>query len=216
MGEGTMDASIAAELRMVLRVIFDLRAPEEGGASLRIRRPAGMNILEMSWLEDLVDVIVEGVLVAFDLRRKTENDDPQEIEEWKQPLAVGGWVERRKNHRLRIRTMVDDLFEKNLGLPDVPASVRAWKIQVADTCADVILDRFHVRPASSGPWASFRLAMHDIAQNLQQALGYKDLFLMTGRVSEAKTMETVIEDAYQAVRELVRELEDSGLPGLRT
>lgn len=210
-----MHGRIETELRALLRVIFDLRVPGEGDVDLRINRPEGLNILELSWLEDLIEAIVEGVLISFDLRGKTEKDDPKEIEEWKKPVIVGGWVERRKNHRLRIRTMVDDLFERNpkdLSLSNVPTSVvRAWKIQIADKCADAILERFHIRPASSGPWASYRRIMHNIGQNLQQALGYKDLFLMTGRIAEAKTMEASIESAHQAIRELLRDLEESGL-----
>lgn len=204
-----MGGETETALRALLSVIFDLRVPEEGDAHLQINRPASLSFLELSWLEDLVTAIIEGVLITFDLREKTENDEPKEIEEWKKPVILGGWVERRKNHRLRIRTMVDDLFERNLPLSDVPASVRAWKIQIADLCADAILDRFHVRPASSGPWASYRRTMHGIAQDLQQALGYKDLFLMTGRVAEAKTMEATLENAYQAIRELVQDLEKS-------
>jgi len=161
-------------------------------------------------LEDLVEAILEQVWLTFDLRRKMKDDDPGEIEEWKKPLIVGGWVERRKNHRLRIRTMVDDLIEKGFPQPDVPASIRAWKIQVADVCADVMLERFHVRPASSGPWAAYRRTMHNIGENLQQALAYRDLFLMTGRTAEARTMETTIESAYQAICELMRDLDESG------
>lgn len=126
--------------------------------------------------------------MTFDLRGKTEHDEPKEIEEWRKPVIVGGWVERRENHRLCIRTMVDDLFENNCPLSDVPTSVRAWKLQTADQCADVVLERFHVRPASSGPWMSHRRRMHDIGDYFHQALGYKDLFLMTGRIVEAKAM----------------------------
>ncbi|MFZ5917759.1 MAG: hypothetical protein ACOYZ7_12540 [Chloroflexota bacterium] len=208
-----MEIGLDTELRALLRVIFDLRVPEEGEATHQISRPESLNILELSWLEDLVEAVVEGVLTAFDLRRKSENDDPAAIEQWKKPMtALGGWVERRKNHRLRIRTMVDDLFEKNLPTADIPASVRAWKIQVADECADAILERYHVRPASSGPWALYRQTMHDIAQSLQQALGYKDLFLMTGRASEARTMETSIRNAYESIRDLVQDMEQNSLP----
>ena len=202
---------VEKELRALLRVIFDLQAPEEGEASIRIGRLESLNLLEVRWFEDLVNACIEGVLLAFDLRKKTENDDPKEIEKWKKPVIEGGWVERRKNHRLRIRTMVDDLFEKNLPLADVPASVRAWKIQVADECANTILERFHVRPSSSGPWASHRRMMHDMGQNLKHALGHKDLFLMTGRITEAKAMETRIRTAYETVRELMRDLREIGL-----
>ena len=205
-----MDGAIETELRALLRVIFDLRVPEEGDANLQIKRPGGLSISELSWLEDLAEAILEGVLLTFDLRRRTKDDDPGEIESWKKPMIVGGWIERRKNHRLRIRTMVDDLVEKSFPRSDVPASVRAWKIQVADGCADTILERFHVRPASSGPWAAYRRTMHGIGESLQQALAYRDLFLMTGRITEAKTMETTIKSAYQAVRELMRDLDESG------
>lgn len=204
--------SIDTELCALLRIIFDLRVPEEGDANLQINRPENSIILELGWLEDLIEAIVEGVLIAFDLRRKTENDDSKEIEKWKKPVIVGGWVERRKNHRLRIRTMVDDLFEKNFPFSNVPASVRAWKIQIADGCADAILERFHLRPASSGPWAIYRRTMHDIGESLQQALGYKNLFLMTGRIAEAKAMEASIKSAYQAIRELVQDLEKNDYP----
>ena len=204
-----MEGDIATELCALLRVIFDLRAPEEGEADLPISRPESLRFFESDWLEDLVRAIVEGTLTAFDLCRKTKEDNPKEIEEWKNPVIAGGWVERRKNHRLRIRTMVDDLFEKNRPLPDVLSCVRAWKLHVADKCADVILERFHVRPASSGPWASYRRAMRDIGEDLQQALAHKDLFSMTGRIAEAKAMEPTIESAYQAIRALVQELEES-------
>lgn len=208
-----MNVGIDMELRALLRIIFDLRVPEEKDVQHRINRPETLNILELSWLEDLVEAIVEGVLTSFDLRRKTDFASSSEIEEWKKPAVVlGGWVERRKNHRLRIRTMVDDLFEKNLPPLDVPASVRAWKIQVSDECADAILERFHLRPASSGPWASYRQMMHTVSQNLQQALGYKDLFLITGRVSEAKTMETAIRGAYKTIQELVHDIEETDHP----
>lgn len=207
-----MSVGLDTELRALMRVICDLRVPEEGEAKYQVARPEGLSILELEWLEDLVEAIVEGVLTTFDLRKKTDFDNPQEVEEWKKPVVtVGGWVERRKNHRLRIRTMVDDLFEKNLPPLEVQATVRAWKIQVADACADAILARFHVRPASTGPWASYRQTMHDIAQNLQQALGYKDLFLLTGRTSEARTMETSIKDAYQTIQQLVQEIEKDGI-----
>jgi hypothetical protein len=209
-----MSVGLDTELRALVRVVCDLRVPEEGEAKYQVSRPECINILELDWLEDLVEAILLGVLTTFDLRKKTELDDPDEIEEWKKPaVTVGGWVERRKNHRLRIRTMVDDLFEKNLPPLEVPATVRAWKIQVADECANAILDRFHIRPASSGPWASYRRTMHDIAQNLQQALGYKDLFLITGRPSEAKTMEASIKDAYHTIQQLVQEIEEDGVFG---
>ena len=211
-----MEGDIATELRALLRVIFDLRAPGEGEADLQISRPESLRFFESGWLEDLVRAIVEGVLTTFDLRRKTKTDDAKEIEEWKNPAVADGWVERRKNHRLRIRTMVDDLFEKNRPLPDVLSCVRAWKLQVADKCADVILERFHVRPASSGPWASCRKTMRDIGENLRQALAHKDLFSMTGRIAEAKAMEPTIKSAYQAIRELMQDIEEHDSPGHET
>jgi len=203
-----MDDVVETQLYTLLRVIFDLRVPEEGDRHLQVSRPEGLSISDLSWLEDLVEAIAQEVLLTFDLREKMKTDDPKEIEEWKEPVVVGGWVERRKNHRLRIRTAVDDLFEKNFPDQDVPASVRAWKIQIADQCADTVLERFHVRPASSGPWASYRRTMHEIGEKLRQALAYKDLFLMTGRVAEAQTMETAIESAYQAIRQLMQNLNE--------
>jgi len=206
-----MDSGVGTELRALLRVIVDLRVPEEGDSDLKTNRPECLNILELGWLEDLVKAVVEGVLVTFDLRKKTDDDDLEEIEEWKKPVVANGWTERRKNHRLRIRTMVDDLFEEKLPLSEVPASVRAWKLRVADECANVILDRFHVRSASSGPWASYRKKMHRIGESLQQALGYKDLFLMTGRTAEAKAMGEIVETAHRAMDELMHDLQDSDL-----
>jgi hypothetical protein len=206
-----MDATIDTELRALLRVIFDLRVPEEGETHLQIKRPQALGTTELSWLENLVDDIVKEVLLSFDLRRKSMDDDLEEIEKWKTEVIVGGWVERRKNHRLRIRTAVDDLFEENKPLAHVPANVRAWKIQVADECANAILSRFYLRPASSGPWATYRRTMYDIEQNLQQALGCQTLFLMTGRISEVKTMEAAIESAYEATRALVQEIQEDGV-----
>jgi hypothetical protein len=203
-----MDATIDIDLCALLRVIFDLRVPAEGEAHLQIKRPETLGFSELSWLERLVDAIIGEVLLSFDLRRKSPDDDPEEIEAWKTQAVVGGWVERRKNHRLRIRTAVDDLFEQNVPLSSVPANVRAWKIQIADECADAILSRFHLRAASSGPWATYRRTMYDIEQNLQQALGCQTLFLMTGRANEVKTMESAIASAYQAAHRLVQELEE--------
>lgn len=203
-----MDGVIEIRIRTLLRVICDLRVPEEGDEGLQVNRPEGLTISELSWLEDLVEAIAREILLTFDLREKTKDDDPEEVEKWKKPVTVGGWVERRKNHRLRIRTEVDDLFEKSFPDSNVSASVRAWKIQIADQCADAILERFHVRPASSGPWAFYRRMMYEIGEKLQQALAYKDLFLMTGRIAEAQTMEATIESAYQAVCELMQDLNE--------
>jgi len=202
--------SVEEELHALLRIIFDLQAPEEE-ARIQVKRPESLNILESRWFEDLVNACVEGVLLSFDLRRKSEDDDLKEIDEWKKPAIKGGWVERRKNHRLRIRTMVDDLFEKNLPLADVPASIRAWKLQVADECANTILERFHIRPSSSGPWASHHRMLCDMGKNLEHALSHRDLFLMTGRIAEAKAMEVRIRTAYETMRELMQQLEEIGL-----
>ncbi len=206
-----MDSGLGTELRTLLRAIFELEEPRE--ARLRTDRPQSLDILKPDWMENLVQAIVEGVLMTFDLRRKTENDVLAEIQEWTRPTGVNGWVERRKNHRLRIRTMVDDLFEEGLALSNVTANVRAWKLRVADTCADTVLERYHVRPASSGPWASQRQKMRQIGDDLQRALGYKDLFLMTGRVAEAKTMQAIVDNAHQAMQELITHLEESDLLG---
>ena len=41
-----MDGAIETELRALLRVIFDLRVPEEGDANLQIKRPGGLSISE--------------------------------------------------------------------------------------------------------------------------------------------------------------------------
>lgn len=200
--------SIETELRALLRVIFDLRVPEEGQTHLQIKRPESLTISDLSRLDNLVEAIIREVTLSFDLRRKSEDDDPDEIERWKTRIVEGEWVERRKNHRLRIRTSVDDLFDKHLGLSAMPAAVRAWRLQVVDECADAVLSRFHVRPASSGPWASYRQTLYDIGQDLQQALGCRNLFLMTGRTGEVKMMLDAIERAQQATRALLSDIEE--------
>ena len=138
---------------------------------------------------------------------KTADDDPAEIEQWKQIDAESEVIEQRKNHRLRIRTAVDDLFEESLAHMDVPASLRAYKIQIADACADTILDRFYLRPPSTGPHTQHRRTIYGVGQRLQQALGYKTLFLMTGRIAEVRAMETAIEAAYETIHKLLQELE---------
>jgi hypothetical protein len=198
---------VETELRALLRVIFDLRVPEEGQTHLQIKRPESLTISDLSHLDNLVEAIIREVTLSFDLRRKSDDDDPEEIEEWKMPIVEGEWVERRKNQRLRIRTSVDDLFDQHLALSGMPATVRAWRLQVVDECADAILSRFHARPASSGPWASYRKTLHEIGQDLQQALGCKTLFLMTGRTSEVKMMLDAVERAHQAMRKLVSDIE---------
>jgi hypothetical protein len=202
-----MDNAVDGQLRALLRVVFNLREPEEGEPGLAVTRPEGLWVRDRGWLEEVVEAIVGELLLSFDFRVKSQNDDRSEIAEWKQPECVEERTERRWNHRLRIRTIVDDRFEESLAQPDVSPSLRAWKIQIADACADAILDRFHVRPASTGPHATYRRTMYDVGQILQQALGCKTLFLMSGRIAEAKAMEAAIARAYEAVRKLVRELE---------
>jgi hypothetical protein len=203
-----MDIAQETEINALLRVIFDLRVPEPGQTRLQIKRPASLGITELSCLEELIDAIIREVMLSFDLRKKTAEDDPEEIEEWKKPLIEGGWVERRRNHRLRIRTTVDDLFEKTIVLPEMPATVRAWRIQVVDECADAILERYHLRPASSGPWALYRRTLYEVGQDLQQALGCTTLFLMTGRTTEIRSMMAAVDRAHQATSKLLGELEE--------
>ncbi len=204
-----MGNTVEGLLRTLLRVIFDLEPPVEQDVGLPIRRPEGLEIPDRRWLEMVVEAIAAEVLLSFDLREKQADDDPIEVEQWQQPEVVDEWAERRRNHRLRIRTAVDDLFEGSLAQPEIPASLRAWKIQIADACADAILDRFHLRPASSGPHATCRRVMYDVGQELQRALGYKSLFLMTGRSAEVKAMEAAIERAYEAIRELTRLMQEN-------
>ena len=204
-----MDAAIEQELYALLSVIFGLQSPGEGELHLQIKRPENLDIPDHMWLESLVEAIVGVVTLSFDLRQKRPDDDPDEMEHWKKSAVGDEWAERRKNDHLRIRTTVDDLFEESLARSDVTPTFRAWKIQVVDRCADVILDRFHVRPTSSGSHAAYRRVMYQVGQDLQQALGCKTLFLLSGRVAEVKTMETAIERAYQRVQRLALNLENN-------
>ena len=206
-----MKGSTETELCALLRVIFDLRVPEEGEARYQIRRPPDLDVARLGWVAGLTDAIVRDVMLTFDLRKKSADDDPDEIERWKKVIVADGYIERRKNHHLRIKTSVDDLFEKTCPRCDVTASMRAWKIQLAGECADAILELYHVRPAASGPWASYRRAMYDIGQSLQQGLAHKDLFLMTGRIQEVKSMGAVVADAHHILSDLLSEL-DTDIP----
>lgn len=208
-GGQTVPDEIKAELDDMLRVILSLRPPGEGQSHLPIALPESLRYLSSGWQEKLIDACVRELLTTFDFREKSETDDPDEIEGWKKPIIAEGWIERRKNHRLRIRTMVDDLFEKNRPLPDVLTCVRAWKLQVADRYADAILERYHVRPAATSPWVTHHKNLHRVAEEIQEALAHKDLFLMTGRFNELAAMQTKIERAYLAVQTLMQELEES-------
>lgn len=209
LGGEMMDTDIQTELRTLLRVIFDLRVPEDGDTTFQISRPKSLEISEWDWLSNLIDGIAAEMMMAFDLRLKTANDDPKEIESWKTPTFVDGQIERRKNYRLRIRTLVDDLFEESVPQARVSPTLRAWKIQITDACAEAVLTKFHVRPASSGPWAAYRRKLYDIGQKLQQALAHKDLFLLTGRVAEATSMKAMIEDASHDAGELMQSLKEN-------
>ena len=206
-----MDGRVKVELEALLRVIFGLSAPKKEDEEFRVTLPESLAFLRTDWLEDLIRNITQEILASFDLRRKTMDDDPKEIEKWKSPSIQGGWIERRKNHHLRIRTTIDDLFEKNRPLPDVLTCVRAWKLEVSDACADAIIKRFHIRPVIAGPWVGRREQMQKISQSVQETLAHKDLFLMTGRIAEAKAMEFTIKKAYLAMRELIEELEEHDL-----
>lgn len=202
-----MQDNTQLELATLLRIIFDLRVPGEGEARYQISRPPDLDVTRLGWVGGLIEVIVREVMLSFDLRKKTYNDDPDEIEKWKKAIIADGQIERRKNHHLRIKTAVDDLFEKSCPRSDIRVSMRAWKIQVAEMCADAILERYHVRPAASGPWAAYRRSLYDIGQNLQQALAHKDLFLVTGRVDEISEMQAMIAEAHQKLNELIARLE---------
>jgi hypothetical protein len=202
-----MDNAVERQLRGLLAVILSLQAPAPDEPLLAVDRPDGLDAPDRTWLEQVVRALTEEVLRSFELRAKGEDDDPDEIARWIQPGTTDASLERRKNHRLRIRTVVDDLFEECLVQAHVPASLRAWKLQVADASADAILDRFHLRPTANGSTAVYRQVMYEVGQSLQQALGYKTLYMMSGRLAEAKAMEMAIERAYKAVQELVRGLE---------
>ena len=204
-----MDAATEKEFTTLLSVIFGLQSPEEGELHLQVKRPEDLDIPDHMWLQGLVEAIVGVVALSFDLRRKRSDDNPDEIEHWEKSAVGNEWTEKRKNHRLRIRTTVDDLFEESLARPDVTPTFRAWKIQVVDMCADAVLDRFYVRPTSSGSHAVYRRVMYQVGQDLQQALGCKTLFLLSGRTAEVKTMETAIERAYQRVQKLAANLENN-------
>lgn len=208
MGGMDMSADVNTTLRTLLLTIFDLRVPEKDDVQYQIRRPSGLNITELNWLEILADAIVQEIQLNFDLLLKGEAEDAKVIEAWKASVPLGEHLERRKNYRLRIRTMIDDLFEEVFPLGEVTATIRAWKIQLTDACADAILTKFHLRPASSGPWASYRRTLYDVGQALHQALAHKDLFLMTGRASEILAMKQVLAETNEMIARLAREFED--------
>lgn len=206
-----MGVTVEDRLRTLLRTIFGLSPPGADERHLPVRRPEGLKGPDPEWLEGLVDATTADVLLSFELREKLDSDDAAEIEAWQQVGDIDEWSERRKNHRLRIRTAVDNLFEHRPTHSEVPSILRAWKIQVADACADGILDRFYLRPASTGPRVAYRRTMYEIGQDLQHALGSQALFLMSGRVDEVRSMELAIERAYRAIRRLVQEIEDDGM-----
>jgi hypothetical protein len=200
---------IKTQLDATLRLILGLCPPTEGQGHLSIALPESLRHLGVEWREKLIAACLQELMTTFDFRRRSESDDPDEIERWKKPTVTGGWIERRKNHRLRIRTMVDDLFEKNRPLPDVLTCVRAWKLQVADACADAIMEQYHLRPAATSLWLTQRRKLHRVAQEIQEALAHKDLFLMTGRFDELKAMQTKVRRAHQAMQALTRALEEN-------
>jgi hypothetical protein len=210
-----MDATVQEELCALVGTVVGQRAPLEEDTGLVVHRPDRLELTDWGWLDDLAGSIVQEVLLSFDLRKKTGDEEPEELERWKWPASGDDRLERRRDHRLRIRTTIDDLFEKSFPSGYVSATARAWKIQIADKCADAILDRFHVRPAASGPWALYRRSIYDVGQDLQQALGQGSLFLMTGRLLEAKAMEAAIERALSVIHKLIGELEQ-GDPSGRT
>ena len=76
----------------------------------------------------------------------------------------------------------------------------------ADACADGILDRFYLRPATQGPHATCRRMMYEVGQELQRALGHRSLYLVSGRSAEVQAMEEAIARAYEALGELKRVL----------
>lgn len=203
-----MGDSVEGLLHTLLRAIFDLETPDPGDADLLVHRPEGLSIPDRQWLERVVGAIAVEILLSFDLREKRVDDDPIQVQEWQRIPSDIEWTERRKNHRLRIRTAVDDLFEGSLAQAEVPASLRAWKIQIADACADGILARFHLRPATQGPRAACRRMMYEVGQELQVALGHRSLYLVSGRSAEVQAMEEAIARAYEALGELKRVLRE--------
>lgn len=202
-----MEGNIQAKLDALIRTVFDLRVPDDRDVCYQVARPAGIDISELGWLERLAEAVVRDVQLSFDLRLKAEGENPKEIEAWKTQVQIDGLLERRKNYRLRIRVIVDDLFEKFVPPSSITATMRAWKIQLADACAEAILERFHLRPASSGPWAVYRQALHEIEQKLHQALAHRDLFLLTGRTGEVEALCRMIQEAGEAAQALVRRIE---------
>jgi hypothetical protein len=205
-GGETMDTAVETELGALVRVILGRQAPKEGEKGLPVKRPDRLELSDSEWLDVLVEDTVREVLLAFDLRLKTPDDDPAEIERWKKPIVPGGWIERRKNFRLRIRTSIDDLFERGLPECDASPKARAWKIQIVDRCADEIIERFHLRPASSGPWVLYRRTLQSIGQDLENAQGNIHLFLMSGRASEVQEIESAITHAYQSICQLAQDV----------
>jgi hypothetical protein len=203
-----MGDNVEGLLRTLLRAIFDLEPPDRRDPDLSVRRPEGLSIPNRQWLERIVEAIAAEILLSFDLREKRAGDESAEVELWLNAHPDVEWAERRKNHRLRIRTAVDDLFEGSLAQAEVPASLRAWKIQIADACADAILERFYLRPASVGPHAACRRVMYEVGQELQRALGHKSLYLLSGRSTEVQAMEEAIARAYDALGELKRILQE--------
>lgn len=196
------------EILEISQVMVGLLAPGEEHAHLRIARSGGLHVLRTGWLVGLVEEIREELFLDFDLRRKRENEDLEEIEEWKSQPVGGKWTERRKCHRLRVRTMVDDIFEKSLPLAEVTTSVRAWKIQIVDAFAEAVLERFHLRPASTRPWASHRLQIHDIGKALEQALDYRERLLRSEKLLDARLLQDTISSVHETVRDLVRDIRE--------
>jgi hypothetical protein len=203
-----MDDSVGGLLRTLLRAIFDLGPPDGDDPERSVQRPEGLPLPNRQWLEQIAEAIAVEVLLSFDLCEKRIDDSPVEVEKWLRAPPDVEWAEQRKNHRLRIRTAVDDLFEGSLAQAEVPASLRAWKIQIADACADGILERFYLRPASAGPHATCRRMMYEVGQELQRALGHRSLFLVSGRSAEVQAMEEAIARASEALDELKRVLRD--------
>jgi hypothetical protein len=208
-----MDRAVDRELYGLLRVLFGLDEAGKEWSVQPVRRPSGVGVLEEDWLEELVEAIAGEILSSFDLRVRSAREDGAEVERWRGSVRAGGWVERRRNHRLRIRTAVDDLFEGYCTHSDVTATLRAWKLQLADACADVILSRFHVRPASNDRNASARRVAGDIGEDLEEALNCRKLFLMTGRDEELEAMKAAIERAYRATLQLMGGLKPDGAEG---
>ncbi|MFZ5918692.1 MAG: hypothetical protein ACOYZ7_17290 [Chloroflexota bacterium] len=208
-----MESDVQTELAALLKVILGLRPPEPGEESLQIALPESLAFLGSEWRQNWMKATQQQMLATFELRRKTPADDPSEIEAWKNQSQVEPGLERRKNHRLHIRSTVDDLFEKNRPVPDVLTCVRAWKLQVADRCADAVLQRFHLRPTAGAPWVRHRQKVEAITRYIEETLAHGSLFLMGGRFPDVKAMEFAIKKAYQATQDLLEALEADDSPG---